>query len=143
MTDNPLWDVIQAFMDDPRHRYRPKPADLARETGISEQVFSKWKKRPTLPEPEQLNRLSAGTGINYARLLEAALDGKGYFIAGPSRIVTADFLDPKDEEDFAFDEKVMPFARPLSEPADTPDLAVAAHEEEGSIAGEQEESDTP
>jgi hypothetical protein len=75
---NPLWDVIQAYMDDPKHRYPPKPADLARETGVSDQVLSKWKARPTLPSPDQLIRVARGTGIPYADLLMAAVRGKGY-----------------------------------------------------------------
>lgn len=41
--------------------------------------------------------------------------------------------------------RMYPWTRPgpLSEPADTPDLAIAADEQESSIAGEQEESETP
>jgi transcriptional regulator with XRE-family HTH domain len=75
---NPLWDVIQEFMDDPKHRYAPKVADIARESGVSDQVLSKWKARPTLPTPEQLIRVAKGTGIPYGTLLVAALRGKGY-----------------------------------------------------------------
>ena len=75
---NPLWDLIQAYMDLPTHRYAPKPADLARETGVSDQVISKWKSTPTLPSAEQLSKFSIGTGIEYVSLLTAALKGKGY-----------------------------------------------------------------
>jgi hypothetical protein len=78
VTDNPLWDVIQEFLDDPTHRFSPRVADLSRETGVSEQVFSKWKQRPTLPEAGLLLAVSQGTGISYGRLLVAALAGKGY-----------------------------------------------------------------
>jgi len=114
MTENPFWDLIQRYMDDPRHRYAPKAADIARECDLSAQLLSKWKAKPTLPEPEQLARLSGGTGINYPRLLEAALEGKGYFIAGPARVVTAGFLDPAEEADIAAEVVEMPWARPLS-----------------------------
>lgn len=113
MTDNPFWDLIQRYMDDPRHRYPPKAADIARECGLSAQLLSKWKLKPTLPEPEQLERLAAGTRISYPRLLEAALRGKGYFVAGPARIVTVDFLDRQDAENFDFEDERMPFARAL------------------------------
>lgn len=134
MSANPFWDLIQSYMDDPRHRYRPKAADIARECDLSPQLLSKWKKRPTLPEPEQLVRLWRGTGITYPRLLEAALAGKGYFIAGPARIVSADFLDPGDEETFAIEQRVHPFARVLSEPVES--LAPAANEGELEDPGE-------
>lgn len=142
MSDNPFWDLIQRYMDDPRHRYRPKAADIARESDLSGQLLSKWKARPTLPEPEQLVRLSRGTGINYARLLEAALAGKGYFIAGPARVVTEDYLG-RDAEDFIFEDSKLPFGRPLSVAPDTSGDAIAAHDEETPIAGEQGESETP
>lgn len=75
---NPLWDLIQSYMDLPTHRYPPRPADLARETGVSDQVISKWKQKPILPTAEQLTRFAKGTGIPYIDLLEAALRGKGY-----------------------------------------------------------------
>lgn len=78
MSANPLWDLIQTYMDDPKHRYPPKPADLARETGVSEQVISKWKSKPVLPSPLFLMAFSAGTGIPYADLLRAALQGQMY-----------------------------------------------------------------
>lgn len=78
MTRNALWELIQRYMDDPGHRYPPKPADLARETGVSEQVISKWKTKATMPSVEQLARFSLGTGIGYFELLIAALIGKGY-----------------------------------------------------------------
>lgn len=100
MTDNPLWDLIQRYMDDPKHRYSPKPADLARETGVSEQVISKWKTKPTLPSVEQLARFSLGTGIGYFELLVAALAGKGYVpmeeevtIRLAGRAALSDFLE--------------------------------------------------
>jgi hypothetical protein len=82
MTNNPLWDVIQNYMDEPKHRYPPKPADLARETGISEQVLSKWKAKPVLPQPIFLLAFSAGTGIPYSTLLTAALHGTSYLFRG-------------------------------------------------------------
>lgn len=75
---NPLWELIQAYMDDPRHRYPPKAADLARETGVSDQVISKWKMKRVLPTGQQLRLFAAGTGISYYLLLEAALRGRGY-----------------------------------------------------------------
>lgn len=101
MTDNPLWDLIQRYMDDPGHRYPPKPADLARETGVSEQLISKWKMKPTMPSVEQLARFSKGTGIGYFELLIAALIGRGYLpnvehitihLPGSSRAID-DFID--------------------------------------------------
>lgn len=82
MTNNPLWDVIQEYMDDSSHRYPPKPADLARETGVTDQVISKWKQKATLPTAEQLVRFSRGTGIPFLDLLVAALRGKGYLPVG-------------------------------------------------------------
>lgn len=75
---NPLWELIQSYMDDPKHRYPPRPADLARETNVSDQVISKWKAKPVLPTAEQLLKFAAGTGIDYLDLLEAALVGRGY-----------------------------------------------------------------
>lgn len=99
MTENPLWDLIQRYMDHPGHRYSPRAADIARETGVSDQLLSKWKKAPTLPEPEQLRRIAVGTGIPYPRLLEAALRGKGYIQAGV-RLVTARAIDPDLEAHF-------------------------------------------
>lgn len=135
MTDNPFWDLIQRYMDDPRHRYPPKAADIARECGLSAQLLSKWKLKPTLPEPEQLKRLSTGTRISYPRLLEAALDGKGYFVAGPSRIVTVDFLDPQDAEDFDLEDETMPWARTLgvAHEVSEPDETLPAAAKEGAI----------
>lgn len=82
MTTNPLWDLIQTYMDDPKHRYPPKPADLARETGVSEQVLSKWKAKPVLPDALVLMTFSRGTGIPYGALLRAALEGKRYLPPG-------------------------------------------------------------
>lgn len=87
MTDNPLWDLIQKYMDDPKHRYPPKPADLARETGISEQVLSKWRTKNVIPNPQLMLAFSAGTGIPYADLLTAALRGRGYL--GLSLVVSS------------------------------------------------------
>lgn len=75
---NPLWDLIQAYMDDPKHRYRVVAADLSRETGVSEQVLSKWKAKPVLPNPLHLVAFAAGTGIPYESLLTAVLEGRGY-----------------------------------------------------------------
>lgn len=83
MNRNALWDLIQRYMDDPGHRYPPKPADLARETGVSDQVISKWKKRASLPTVDQLAKFSKGTGIGYFELLTAALVGKGYLPDAP------------------------------------------------------------
>jgi len=59
-------------------RVRVTAADLARQTGISSQVISKWKGRAILPEPGQLAALARGTGLNYLELLDAALRGKRY-----------------------------------------------------------------
>lgn len=75
---NPLWDLIQGYLDDSSHRYSPKVADLSRETGVSDQVFSKWKAKPVLPTTPQLIRVSQATGISYPELLIAALKGKGF-----------------------------------------------------------------
>lgn len=91
---NFLWEVIQAYMDDPAHRYSPKPADLARETGISDQVLSKWKSRPRLPTPTQLIRFAQGTGLSYEDLLIAALKGKDYLPEAP----TAEFVKALPQE---------------------------------------------
>ena len=98
MSDNPLWAMIQQYMDNPMHRYPPKPADLARECNLSPQVLSKWKQRPTLPEPEQLIRLAVGTGIPYLRLLEAALAGKRYIQQGYDHVVTPPFLNAETRD---------------------------------------------
>lgn len=130
-TPNPLWAMIQRYMDHPKHRYPPRPADIARECGISQQLLSKWKAKPTLPSPDQLWRLSRGTGIMYPRLLEAALQGKGYFVAGPSRVVTVDFLEDQDAQDMQFDEEFMPFMRPV----------IAAADDEAPLETEQEQTE--
>ena len=92
MTYNPLWDVIQAYMDDPAHRYAPKVADIARETGVSDQLLSKWKKQAVLPKAAHLLRVAKGTGISYERLLRAALEGQNYLPPG-SRIILPARLD--------------------------------------------------
>lgn len=91
--DNPLWDRIQLYMDDPKHRYRPLAADLARETGISEQVLSKWKAKASMPKPHQLLQFSSGTGIPYADLVLAMLKGQGYLPQYPgSELVISIYL---------------------------------------------------
>jgi len=194
MTDNPLWDRIQQYMDDPSHRYSPKPADLARETGISEQVLSKWKAKPVLPEPLLLLAFAMGTGVPYAELLTEALRGKGYVPPGAVVQTRPGFdRDMHDRFQILADEatgapmgivrkgtpgeqarddlerindlmsgsfisslmfRVLKMREPelanrleatkgrleaeLSALTDTPELAVAAHEEDESIAGEAE-----
>lgn len=92
MTENPLWDLIQSYMDDPKHRYPPRPADLARETGLSEQLLSKWKSKPMLPEAGYLQMFAYGTGVSYEALLTAALEGRKYLPPG-SRVVITDGYD--------------------------------------------------
>lgn len=89
---NPLWALIQAYMDDSKHRYPPKPADLARETGVSDQVISKWKYKPTLPSSEQLFRFAKGTGLDYLELLAAALVGKGYLPTNVNAQIRVDYF---------------------------------------------------
>lgn len=91
--ENPLWDRIQMYMDDPKHRYRPLAADLARETGISEQVLSKWKSKPSMPKPHQLLQFASGTGVPYADLILAMLKGQGYLPQYPgSELVISIYL---------------------------------------------------
>lgn len=186
MTSNPLWDLLQAYMDSPLHEYSPRPADLARKTGVSEQVLSKWKQRPVLPTPAQLGKVASGTGLPFSYLLEAALQGRGYLpsdavmrvedLARPDedlerarleRLMSAlqfairrraasqkdsaerDAFERDLEERFIrfFSANVERFApemaRRLSAANDNLGDLIAAHEEEGSISGEQEESDTP
>lgn len=86
---NPLWSRIQQYMDDPSHRYPPKPADLSRDSGVTEQVLSKWKAKPVFPRPDHLVAFAAGTGIPYEELLKAVLEGRDYLPgpAGSAKIV--------------------------------------------------------
>jgi transcriptional regulator with XRE-family HTH domain len=77
--NNPLWALLVAYMDHPaRGTHSMTQADLARETGLSDQVLSKWKSSPTFPNPAHLIQVANRTGINYFALLEAVMRGKGY-----------------------------------------------------------------
>lgn len=55
--NNPLWALIQEYMDHAKHWYTVRPADIARDSGVSEQVLSKWKQKPTLPSFDQLVKI--------------------------------------------------------------------------------------
>ncbi|MGZ3337093.1 MAG: helix-turn-helix domain-containing protein [Isosphaeraceae bacterium] len=151
MSRNPLWARIQRHMDETR--YNPKAADLARETGVSEQVLSKWRAKPVMPETALLLAFSRGTGIPYGELLCAAMEGRGLVPHGTALALPAEeFLTWSDQVIAEFKAKEsrireVDFVRrgrkpELSEPAAKPDLAIAAHED-GDIAGETETRNDP
>lgn len=95
---NPLWVLLQDYMDYAGHIYSIRPADLARDSGVSEQLLSKWKSKPMLPSSEQLEKIAKATRISYFALLEAAIRGKGY-LPDNYGISAERVEDPADETD--------------------------------------------
>lgn len=71
-TETRLWRCIADHANQQRGMFQAsvKPADIARATGISEQLLSKWRRKPTLPNPEQLaaiRRRTQGAVPGHAR----------------------------------------------------------------------------
>lgn len=75
-----LWRLLHdhANQDRGRLQHEVKAADIARATGLSEALISKWKNKPTLPAPAHLTAIHRKLGVPYRALLDAALTDKGY-----------------------------------------------------------------
>lgn len=79
-TETRLWRCIEDYANRQAGPFqaRVKPADIARATGLSEQLLSKWRYTPTLPKPGQLAAVRDGVGVPYNAMLEAALSDRGW-----------------------------------------------------------------
>lgn len=98
-TETHLWRCIvdHANQQAGPFQARVKPADIARATGLSEQLLSKWRYKATLPRPEQLAVVRDRVGVPYMALLEAALTDRGW-LPEPGRIRTPSTREAEHDE---------------------------------------------
>ncbi len=69
-----LWRIVEEHLDDNPYK---QTSDVAREMGVSDQLLSKWRKRPVQPSREHMEALARVTGVSYWAVLRAALIDKG------------------------------------------------------------------
>lgn len=164
-----LWRVVQEWLDSVP--FPPSQAKLGKAVGVERSAVTDWKSGKSRPKPEHLIALARvmepamGPGI-HGRLLGAMLEDMGYkpsetkdAVEGRSILVGnfgntegeqyAYYTDPRRSA-HQMEYEPLPGLTPeqqadaeASDPTDTSDLAIAAHDEEGPIAGEQGADEHP
>lgn len=86
VADTLLWRRIMEHANRRTGEYQKRvtQADVARATGLTNALLSKWRKTPTLPQPQQLAAVRDGIGLSYRELLDAALTDRNWLPEPPA-----------------------------------------------------------